>query len=125
MAGMGAEVKPSCPIMLVVTVPMLRMLIRNNHVASKVLLLPIGMYLKVCWFLSLRVEVLGVVVCGNPCWRVAKGLWGGVFMFNGDCAFVADLRRVACGRSLPRCFLCEVLGAGWLVVRVCADALVS
>ena len=74
MAGMGTDARPSCTIMLVITVPMLRMLIRNNHVASKLILPQIGMRPKVCGVLSLRVEVLMVVVCGDPWWRVAMGL---------------------------------------------------
>ncbi len=95
--GMVNEVRPSCATMLLITVPMPRMLIRNNHVTSKVLMLWLGMCPKTCWFLSLRVEVLGTVVCCNLRWRVAKGLQGGARVYAGGSVVFTDRRRVACG----------------------------
>ena len=82
--GMTGAVGPSCATILLITVTMPSMLVSNNHVTSKVLMLGFGMCLRVCLFLSLRVEVLGMCVGCSLCWRVAKGLQGETRVSVGD-----------------------------------------
>ena len=93
--GMAGTVKLPCATMLLITVTMPSMLVSNNHVTSKVLMLGFGMSPSVCLFLSLSVEVLGMCLCCSLCWRVAKGLQGEARVSAGDLEVIADRRRVA------------------------------
>ena len=80
--GMTGTASSSCAIMLLIAVAMPRILMSNNHVTSKVLMLQVGMRTRVCMILSLGVEVLGVCAGCSLCRRVAEGPWRGV----GVCA---------------------------------------